>query len=115
MRYTSFGLAVCEAMMTGLPVLGVASAEMATVFRNGLNGYIHTDIGYLIQKMQLLLNNDRLAHDIGQAGRRTALERFNISRFIADWDRVFRMVMEQHAPAVGLNSNFAFQSAMPSH
>lgn len=112
-RYCSFGLAVCEAMMTGLPVVGLANAEAATVFRNGLNGYVHTDTRYLIQKMQLLLSNDRLAHDIGQAGRRTAQDRFGIGRFVTEWERIFRMVIEQYNSPAGFNSNFAFRSAMP--
>src|SRR3546814_19537564 len=38
-RYTSLGLAVLEAMMAGLPVVGLATTETATLVENGVNGY----------------------------------------------------------------------------
>ena len=37
-RYTSLGLAVIEAMMVGLPVVGLATTEMVTVIRDGISG-----------------------------------------------------------------------------
>src|SRR5205085_11481807 len=33
-RYTSLGLAVCEAMMIGMPIIGLATTEIATVIEN---------------------------------------------------------------------------------
>lgn len=109
-RYTSFGLAVCEAMMAGVPIVGLATTEMATVFSNGFNGFVHTDIRYLIQKMRLLLDNEKLAAEIGQAGRRTAQVRFNIGRFVSDWERVIRMVIEKDLnPATGLVDSLTFR------
>ena len=89
-RYTSFGLAVCEAMMGGLPVVGMATTEMPTVFTNGANGIIHTDISYLIGQMRRLLDSKRYAEIIGAEGRKTALSRFSIERFTNDWERLFR-------------------------
>jgi glycosyltransferase involved in cell wall biosynthesis len=41
-RYTSLGLAVCEAMMIGLPIIGLATTELSSVIENGVNGYINT-------------------------------------------------------------------------
>ncbi|MFX6149390.1 glycosyltransferase, partial [Acinetobacter baumannii] len=38
-RYTSLGLAVVEAMMIGMPVVGMATTEMSTAIRNEYNGY----------------------------------------------------------------------------
>jgi len=35
-RYTSLGLAVCEAMMVGMPIIGLATTEMATTVQNDL-------------------------------------------------------------------------------
>lgn len=88
-RYTSFGLAVIEAMMIGIPVIGLATTEMPAVF-DGRNGIVHTDVDFLIQQMKLLLDNKDIAISIGNEGRRTALERFNIQRFTSDWENVFR-------------------------
>jgi hypothetical protein len=89
-RYTSLGLAVCEAMMMGLPVIGLATTELSSVIENGYSGFIHTDINYLIDKMNLLLNDAALAAEIGSNGRKVALKKFNIERFTADWGAIFR-------------------------
>src|SRR5436305_383123 len=43
-RWTSLALAVIEAMMLGMPVVGLATTEMATVIENGVSGYVDTDI-----------------------------------------------------------------------
>jgi len=91
-RYTSLGLAICEAMMMGIPVVGLATTELSAVIRDGDNGFIHTDLNYLIEKMRLLLNNRELAIEIGARGRETALSRFNIRRFTNDWEQLFYRV-----------------------
>lgn len=85
-RYTSLGLAVCEAMMTGVPVIGMATTEMVTVIKNDVSGYTHTDPRRVILAMQRLLHEPDTARKWGLAGRAAALERFNINRFAADWE-----------------------------
>jgi len=94
-RYTSLGLAVCEAMMMGIPVVGLATTELSAVIKDGENGFIHTDVDYLIEKMQQLLADPALAATIGARGRATAMERFNIQRFTNDWEQLFRKVTQQ--------------------
>lgn len=91
-RYTSLGLAVCEAMMMGIPVVGLATTELSAVIDNGYSGFIHTDINYLIEKMNLLISDSELAREIGQNGREVALKRFNIQRFTNDWEQLFTEV-----------------------
>ena len=54
-RYTSLGLAVCEAMMAGLPILGLATTEMATAVENGVNGYADTREEVLHAHMRRLI------------------------------------------------------------
>ncbi|TSD63344.1 glycosyltransferase family 4 protein [Inquilinus sp. KBS0705] len=91
-RYTSLGLAICEAMMMGLPVVGLATTELSSVIDNGYSGFIHTDINYLIGKMHLLIADRELAREIGANGRDVAMQRFNIDRFVNDWERLFNEV-----------------------
>lgn len=91
-RYTSLGLAVCEAMMLGMPIVGVATTELATVVENGVSGYVSTDVATLIECMQHLLGDPAEAHRLGQGARLEALDRFSIQRFARDWDEAFRLV-----------------------
>ena len=91
-RYTSLGLAVIEAMMIGMPIVALATTEMATVIDNGVSGYIDTDESKLIDCMKALLDDAMLARRLGEQARRYALERFHIRRFCADWDTAFRLI-----------------------
>lgn len=89
-RYTSLGLAVCEAMMIGIPVVGLATTEMPTVIENGVSGFVHTDLGYLKDKMKLLLNDFQLAVTIGERGKEVAHSKFNIKHFTEQWEKTFQ-------------------------
>lgn len=91
-RYTSLGLAVCEAMMIGMPILGLATTEMVTVVENGTSGYIETDLDRLIEHMQRLLQDPAEALHLSKGARHYAQERFNIERFAQDWDQAFALV-----------------------
>lgn len=91
-RYTSLGLAVIEAMMVGMPVVGLATTELATVICSGHNGLIDTRTDTLVAGMKELLRNKQAAAALGAAGQQTALERFHIDRFVSDWLRVFASV-----------------------
>jgi hypothetical protein len=93
-RYTSLGLAVCEAMMAGVPVVGLATTEMATVIDNGVSGWVDTDVDVLVERMQELLGDRQQARRLGQGARRTAERRFSIDRFARDWDRTLRAVAD---------------------
>lgn len=98
-RYTSLGLSVCESMMLGLPIVGLATTELPTVIDNGVSGFVHTDVDYLIENMQLLLDDPALAAKMGAAAKQTALEKFNIQRFTAEWNALFEEMIAAHADA----------------
>jgi len=91
-RYTSLGLAIVEAMMVGLPIVGLATTELVTVVRDGDNGFIDTGPDALVPRMHELLRDPALARRLGERARATALERFGIERFVADWERALRRV-----------------------
>ncbi|HEX6998741.1 MAG TPA: glycosyltransferase [Gammaproteobacteria bacterium] len=84
-RYTSLGLSVCEAMLLGAPVIGLATTEMTTVVTNGVSGFVDTRIDVLVDAMRRLLADGREARRLGANARRAAQERFGIGRFISDW------------------------------
>jgi glycosyltransferase involved in cell wall biosynthesis len=91
-RWTSMGLAVIEAMMIGLPIIGMATTEMSMAIENGVSGYVDTNVTHLIERMRELLRHPEEARRLGEGARRYAHERFNINRFINDWDAAFRFV-----------------------
>jgi glycosyltransferase involved in cell wall biosynthesis len=88
-RYTSLGLAVCEAMAIGMPVVGLATTEMATAITNGVNGYVDTSPEALISHMRRLVDDPEEARRLSENAREYAATRFGIERFKTDWDSVF--------------------------
>ncbi len=107
-RWTSLGLAVIEAMTMGLPIVGLATTEMAAAIENGVSGYVDTDIARLVEAMRALLADPAEARRLGEGARRRALDRFHIDRFAADWEETFRLVTGRDAPgrtrvATGVN------------
>jgi glycosyltransferase involved in cell wall biosynthesis len=102
-RYTSLGLAVCEAMSVGLPIIGLATTEMVTVVENGVSGYISTNIEDLIFGMRQLLNNQTHAQKLSKGALEKAHKRFNIERFAYDWDKIFKFVTDMNQSLI---SNF---------
>lgn len=87
-RYTSLGLAVCEAMALGLPVVGLATTEMATVLHNGVNGYGETDPARLEGHLRRLGHDHDEAAALSAGARATAAERFGLDRFVREWTAV---------------------------
>lgn len=97
-RYTSLGLAVIEAMMAGLPIVALATTEMATVVRNHETGYIDTRPDKLVEVMHRLAHDTDLARGWGAAARAYARERFGIDRYIRDWQAVLADTCGAHRP-----------------
>lgn len=103
-RYTSLGLAVCEAMMIGLPVVGLATTEMATAVQNGRTGYVDTRPQVLADHLRRLVADRAEAAELGAAARVLASERFGIERFARDWstvltDEAARLARQPHHSA----------------
>ncbi len=93
-RYTSLGLALCEAMLLGMPIVGLATTELPTVIRNGENGYVDTSVDRLVDAMHWLLADPAAARRLGEQAQRDAAERFGIGRFVADWSATLERVAD---------------------
>jgi hypothetical protein len=72
---------------------------MVTVIQNGVNGYASTDPSRLLFSMQKLLKEKQTAKTLGIEARRTALGRFGIRRFVADWNAAFKTVTQRESLA----------------
>ena len=99
-RHTSMGLAVIEAMMIGMPIVGLATTEMATAIDHAESGYIDTNLANLVGHMQELLRNPALARELGVTARRRARARFGIERFCADWNAALAEVTDISPPSL---------------
>lgn len=95
-RYTSLGLAVCEAMMIGLPIIGLATTEMSVKIQNGYSGYVSTNIEFLIDKMKSLLTSPTEGMQLGVNARHTAQDMFSITRFSKEWEALFHQVISEN-------------------
>lgn len=97
-RYTSLGMAVCEAMMLGMPVVALATTEHATAVRDGVSGFVSADVDVLVERMRELLADRALAARLGETAREHALAHWNLQRFAADWTQVLEAAAARRAP-----------------
>jgi UDP-glucose:(heptosyl)LPS alpha-1,3-glucosyltransferase len=83
--YDAFGMAVLEAMASGLPVIVSREAGAAELITHGQNGLILDSPDELPQLMRNLLSDPALAARLRARGRETALRH--------SWDEVARQTM----------------------
>jgi hypothetical protein len=91
-RWTSLGLSVCEAMMIGMPIVGLATTGMVGVVENGVSGYLDSDPDALVVHMIRLLGDHDEARHLSGGAAATARRRFGIDRFVRDWEHVLALV-----------------------
>ena len=100
-RYASLGLSLVEAMMAGMPIVGVAATELPNVITNGVEGYVDSRPDRLLDCMRQLIHEPELARRWGLAARKTALKRFSIERHIDDWNEVLAALAEMGREGAG--------------
>ena len=89
-RWTSLNMSICEAMMVGVPVVGFATTELPSVVENGVSGYLSNDPCEVERALRRVLDDAELGRRWGDGARRAARPRFDIERFVRDWDRVLQ-------------------------
>jgi hypothetical protein len=94
-RWTSLGLAVCEALQVGLPVIGLATTEMSRAIENGVSGYVDTDVDMLVAHMERLLERPDEAAMLSEGARRAGRERYGIERFADRWTELLEEVADR--------------------
>ena len=86
-RWTSLGLSLIEAMHLGLPVVALATTEAVEAVPR-CAGILSNRPEILAAGLHRLLRDPDEAAEAGRAGRRAALARFGLDRFLTEWDRV---------------------------
>jgi glycosyltransferase involved in cell wall biosynthesis len=84
-RWTSLGLSLLEAMHLGMPVVALATTEAPEAVPPEA-GVISTNVEALSAAVRRYVHEPELARRVGEAGRRAALERYGLERFLRDWD-----------------------------
>jgi len=82
--------ALLEAMACGCAVVTTGTAMIPEVIRHGENGLMSNDPGELRSYCERLLADEDLARRLGEQARRTILERFSMTTFVTNWDRLLR-------------------------
>jgi hypothetical protein len=100
-RHTSLGLGILEAMAAGVPVVGLATTELATVVRNDREGFIHTDLDQVVGFGHRLLEDRQLALELGANARQLVSRRFGMDRFAEDWSRLLEACARREAVPAG--------------
>lgn len=93
-RWTSLGLTLIEAMMLGMPVVGLAMTEAAEVVPAEA-ALLGNDVDRLVTELRDLLHEPERARALGEGARRFALDRFGVERFLADWDELLAATVDR--------------------
>ncbi|MET7303334.1 glycosyltransferase family 4 protein [Embleya sp. NPDC005575] len=90
-HYEGFGLAVAEAMMAGVPVVGTAVGGVTDVVADGVTGRLLRagDRGGLVMACRELLTNNALRTQMGAASRERALARFTRQHMLDGFAQVY--------------------------
>lgn len=96
----SFGLAALEAMACGAPVVGSVVGGLPDVVEHGVSGYLF-EIGSVDEMAEAgvrILSDPDLQAELGAAGRRIAVERYDADVVVPRYEALYRRVLEG-APA----------------
>jgi glycosyltransferase involved in cell wall biosynthesis len=84
-RWTSLGLSLLEAMHLGMPVVALAATEAVAAIPPEA-GVVTTRPDELAAAVWRFVHDPSEAQSVGAAARESALERYGLARFLADWD-----------------------------
>jgi hypothetical protein len=90
-RWTSLGLSLIEAMHLGMPVVALATTETPEAVPPEA-GFVSNRPDVLVEGLRRLGREPRLAREMGDTARATALERYGLDRFVRDWDQLLAEV-----------------------
>lgn len=90
-RWTSLAMSLGEAMLLGLPVVALACTEVPSVVAPEA-GCVSTDPQELAAAVGRFIRDPHASRAAGAVAREIARDRFDLRRFLADWDRALATV-----------------------
>lgn len=91
-RWTSLGLSLIEAMYLGMPVVALATTEAPEAIPEGA-GVCSTSVDALMDAIRFYRSDAAAARRAGSIGREYAKCRYNLKRFLADWNTLLDEVV----------------------
>lgn len=90
----SFGLAVIEGMLCGLPVVLSNTDAMNEISNNGMNALMFEkrDESDLSEKLKLLLEDREKREEIGEKGRLWAKKKYSIRTYLKNLEKIYEEV-----------------------
>ena len=84
------GIAICEALSAGLPVVAVNAGGIPENIKDGEDGFlVNDDVDEFAEKLEILINDSKLRKDMGNAAAINACE-FSIDRMVTDFEEFYR-------------------------
>ena len=82
-----------EAMICGLAIVSTKNHDVELFMKNGKTGFYSDNPRELKEYLLYLSENPSLAHEMGEAGREMAMNIFNHDRFLNEWEKTLRDVL----------------------
>ncbi|RLF06421.1 MAG: hypothetical protein DRK00_01640 [Thermoprotei archaeon] len=98
-RYEPFGIVALEAMASGKPVVASNVGGLSEVVVNGETGLLvpPEDPEALARAIEELLENPRLAEEMGVRGRRRVEELYRWDKIVRFLEKIYRRVLEEYS------------------
>lgn len=87
----SFGLVLCEALAAAKPVITTITGGQKEIIDDGVNGlWVKTGSSQdLALKIEKLINDKQLCHQLGENGKKVAQERFSLENMGLNTEKIF--------------------------
>lgn len=102
-RWEGLPRVIPQAMSMGLPVVATSVDGSQEVIKNGVNGFLCPagDLNSLSNCCLEILRNPELRLQLGQAGRQTAQQGFDLSQMIAQIDSLYMELLNGYPDSTG--------------
>ena len=89
-------MTIIEALSVGLPILATSVGGIPEAVQDGVNGILMPrNVEALAKSILRLYNNPQEQAHLGTESRRVFCEKFEISRIVSTYDKVYNRAIEQ--------------------